>query len=148
MSIFINKIIVAGNLTADPEVQQTTTGVPVVRFFIAVRRKYVKDGETPVTDFHRCTLWHGQAEFFGKYARKGDLVYVEGELQNRSWTDKQGQKRYATEIIGDDVKIQSLRREGASADAGNVSETYVPPTYTAPPVPPFGEEYKDDDLPF
>ncbi len=139
MSMYINKIIIAGNLTADPEVQQTTAGAAVVRFFLAVRRKYVKDGETPVTDFHRCVLWRGQAEFFGKYARKGDLVCVEGELQNKTWTDKQGQKRYATEIIGDDVKLYSPRREGEDAAA---------PTYTAPPVPPFGEGGKDDDLPF
>lgn len=139
MSMYINKIIVLGNLTADPEVQQTAAGAPVVRFFVAVRRRYVKDGETPVTDFHRCTLWHGQAEFFGKYARKGDLVCVEGELQNRTWTDKQGQKRYAVEIIGDEVKLYSPRRDGEASEAS---------AYAASPIPPFGEGYKDDDLPF
>lgn len=142
MAFFINKTILAGNLTSDPELMQTTAGVPVLRFRLAVNRKYQKEGEGDGVDFHSCVAWRGKAEFLSKYACKGDLVYVEGELQNRSYTDKQGQKKYITEIIADDVKLMpKLKSDEAPTD-----RTFIPGT-TAVASPNF-EDAQDDDLPF
>lgn len=142
MALFINKIILAGNLTSDPELMQTTAGVPVLRFRLAVNRKYQKEGEGDGVDFHSCVAWRGKAEFLGKYARKGDLVYVEGELQNRAYTDKQGQKKYITEIIADDVKLMSKLK----SDEAPTDRTFIPGTTAV--APPNFEDAQDDDLPF
>lgn len=117
MAIFINKAVIAGNLTADPEIQQTMAGVPIMRFSVAVKRKYTTDGAESCVDFHRCVAWRQNAEFLGKYARKGDTVCVLGEIQNRGWTDKQGQKRNTVEIIADEVQLfSSVRSEDSIAD--------------------------------
>lgn len=99
-----NKVILIGNLTADPELKQSQSGISVCSFSIAVNRKYNKDGNNEV-DFITVVAWRSQAEFVCKYFKKGKPILVCGQLQTRSWTDKQGQKRYATEVVADEVSF-------------------------------------------
>ena len=93
-----NQVIIIGRLTADPELKQSKTGTNVCSFSLAVDRKFKKDGE-PSCDFFECVAWRERAEFVCKYFKKGNQILIQGELQNRSWTDKNGQKRTTTEII-------------------------------------------------
>lgn len=147
-----NKVILMGRLTADPELKQTQSGVAVTTFNIAVDRKY-SAGEEKQTDFISIKAWRQTAEFISKHFSKGSAILLVGELQNRSWTDQQGQKRYATEVVASEVNFceakrdsetNSLPRQQNTAPAQN-SGAYVPSAYTAPNF----EAVKDDsDLPF
>ena len=93
-----NKVILMGRLTATPELKQTGGGSSVTSFTIAVDRKYNK-GEEKQADFISIVAWRQTAEFICKYFDKGSAILIEGELQTRSWTDQQGNKRYATEVV-------------------------------------------------
>lgn len=97
-----NKVVLVGNLVADPELRKTQSGTSVCSFKIAVNRRFQKDGQTE-TDFIEIVTWKGTAEFVSKYFRKGKPILVCGQLQNRSWTDKDGQKRYTTEVVADEA---------------------------------------------
>ena len=140
-----NKVILGGRLTADVEVKQTPAGVPVAQFSIAVNRKYSKEGQQ--TDFFNCTAWRNTAEFIGKYFGKGSSICVVGSIQNRSWTDQNGQKRYATDIIVDEAQFVETKNNDQSAEPASTSN-YIPSAYTTPSVPDFAANAGDDDLPF
>ena len=99
-----NKCFLIGNLTADPELKQSGSGISVCSFDIAVNRKYNKDGNNAV-DFITIVAWRSQAEFVCKYFKKGKPILVCGQLQTRSWTDKQGNKRISTEVVADEVSF-------------------------------------------
>jgi single-strand DNA-binding protein len=138
----LNKIILCGRLTADPELKTTASGISVTSFDIAVNRK-VKGDEESKADFFRVVAWRNTAEFITRYFRKGSSICVTGSLQNRSWTDNDGVKHYATEVLVNEVFFVDSKSESqtAAAPAG-----YVPSAYTEPPMM---EEIKDDeDLPF
>ncbi len=144
-----NKVMIGGRLTADPENTQTTSGISVTRFSVAVNRRYSKDASQQQTDFFNVTAWRATGDFVSKYFKKGSSIFVVGTLQNRSWTDQNGQKRYATDIIADEVSFVDSRGESAS------SGQYVPESYNAEPAfsggadaPKFEEIKGDDDLPF
>ena len=109
----MNKVILVGNLTRDPELTETPSGVAVCRFSIAVSRDYASADGTRETDFFNITVWRGRAENCGKYLKKGNKVAVVGRLQNRSYDDKDGNKRYVTDIIADEVEFLTPR---ANAD--------------------------------
>jgi len=97
-----NRVILGGRLTADPELKTTPSGIPVCTFLIAVNRNYkVADGKT--ADFFNVTAWRQTAEFVTRYFRKGSGICVEGQLQTRNWVDNQGQKRFATDIMAEEV---------------------------------------------
>lgn len=130
-----NKTILIGNLTADPELKQTTSGVSVCRFSIGVARKLDKD----VSDFFNIVAWRASAEFVSKYFRKGNPILVLGSLQNRSY-EKNGQKMYVTEIIADEVTFVEKKN-----DDPYVSNA-VPSAPVAPPK--FEEVENDESLPF
>ena len=99
-----NKVILGGRLTADPELKKTQNGdISVCSFTIAVNRRFSRAGEQPQADFINCVAWRQQAELLAKYFRKGSSVCVVGSIQTRSWTDNQGAKRYATEVIVDEI---------------------------------------------
>jgi single-strand DNA-binding protein len=139
----VNKVILIGNLGADPELKYTPSGVPVVNFSLATSESWTdKSGERQErTEWHRIVLWRKLAEIAGQYLRKGSKLYVEGKLQTRSWDDQSGQKRYTTEVVVNDM--QMLDGRGESAGGGGEG---VPPT---PPEPPMGGDMGgDDDLPF
>lgn len=130
----LNKVILMGNMCADPELKQTQGGVSVCSFNIAVNRKYSKDGKAEV-DFITIVAWRQQAEFICKYFKKGQAIVIVGELQTRNWTDNQGNKRYATEVVADEVSFGGSK-EVQSAECRAQSEEikpYVPSAYTQYP---------------
>ena len=143
-----NKVILGGRLTQDPELRQSTSGIPVTTFSIAVNRRTSKNAEQQA-DFFNVTAWRAQAELVTKFFRKGSSIALSGTIQNRSWTDPNGQKRYATDIVAEEVSFVDSRSESSS------SGQYVPDSYNAEPsfsggaeAPKFEEIKGDDDLPF
>lgn len=155
-SLNLNKVILGGHLTADPELKQTNSGIPVISFSIAVNRRFQSksnDGGAPAqptVDFFNVTAWRNQAEFVSRYFRKGSAICVVGSIQNRSWTDQQGQKRYATDIVADEVMFVDSKNEGAGGAQQFPADSYAAPSYSTPPAqaPKFEEIKADDDLPF
>jgi single-strand DNA-binding protein len=144
-----NKVFLGGRLTSDPELKQTQSGVPVVSFSIAVNRRASRDGAQQ-TDFFNVTAWRATAEFVSKYFRKGSSICVVGTIQNRTWTDQQGQKRYATDIVADEVNFVDSRSEGSGDQGGYTPDAYSTPSFSSAPTsaPNFEEVASDDDLPF
>ncbi|OPZ93299.1 MAG: Single-stranded DNA-binding protein ssb [Firmicutes bacterium ADurb.Bin419] len=110
----MNKIILMGRLTADPEMRHTTTGKSVCSFRLAVKRKFVRQGEQEDTDFFPVTAWEKTGEFCNNYFRKGQQVAVVGRVQNRSWTDDQGNKRIITEVIAEEAHFAESKRDNYS----------------------------------
>lgn len=110
----INKVILIGNLGRDPELRYTQTGTPVCQLNLATTRSYTNKNNERVeeTEWHRVTVWSKQAEFCNQYLSKGRQVYVEGRLQTRSYEDKDGIKRYSTDVIADTVQFLGSRGEG------------------------------------
>jgi single-strand DNA-binding protein len=139
-----NKVILIGNLAANPELKQSTSGVSVCSFNIAVNRKYNKDGNNEV-DFITIVAWRQQAEFVCKYFKKGQAILICGQIQTRNWTDKQNNKRVAVEVIADEVSF--VGNKESSAEAKN--EPYVPTPYFTQNSQNFEEiDSGDEDLPF
>ncbi len=108
----LNKVILIGNLSADPELRQTQSGKDVCNFSIGVNRPFAPEGQVDV-DFFNIVTWQQSAQFVAKYFKKGDPIYVFGTLQNRSWTDNEGQKHYTTEVIADEVSFVRSRNTGS-----------------------------------
>ena len=138
-----NKVILIGHLTADPELKQTQSGISVVSFSIGVNRKTAKDAE-PKTDFINITAWRQTAEFVARYFKKGKPILVCGSLQCRSYTDSQGNKRYATEVVADEASFVESR-QASDERAVQPDSTYVPDAYTQPK---FEDVSEQDGLPF
>ncbi len=139
----VNTVVLIGRLTKDPEVRYTATNNTMVSSFtLAVNRKFVKQGEQRQADFIPIVVWGKSAEFSSKYFKKGMQVSVVGRIQTRSWDDQNGQKRYTTEVIADELGFAEGKRE----DGGNVSETFG----SIADVEPTNEfsTITDDDLPF
>ena len=147
-----NRVMLGGRLTADPELKQTQSGIPVASFSIAVNRRFgSKDANQPQADFFNVTAWRAQAEFVSRYFKKGSSIFVVGTIQNRSWTDQQGVKRYATDIIADEVQFVDSRAEGSNgaSQGGYTPDAYTPSYSSAAGMAPKFEDIKtDDDLPF
>ena len=146
-----NKVILIGNLTADPELKQTAQGTSVCSFTLAINRRFSRNADQgqPTADFINVVAWRERAEFVAKYFKKGRPLLVCGQLQSRSWTDAQGNKRYATEVVADEITFVENKN---SASAGDASVTYAPDAYGASTasvgsVPDF-EEVDDNSLPF
>lgn len=152
-----NKVILMGRLTAAPELKQTQGGSSVTSFSIAVDRKYTK-GEEKQADFPNIIAWRQTAEFICKYFDKGSAILIEGELQTRTWTDQQGNKRYATEVIAREASFCESKKtsegnntphsQNASQSKSEASAGYMPDAYkSSSPAVEF-ESVMDDDLPF
>ena len=138
-----NKIILMGNLTADPELRQTPSGVSVCKFSLAVARKW-GEGDNRVTDFFDVVTWRKTAEFVARYFKKGQAMLVCGELQNESFTDKQGNKRTVSKIVADEVSFTGNKtEEKPKSDA-----VYTPTPYAQNAADGFEEVSADADLPF
>lgn len=129
----VNKVILLGNVGADPEVRALESGAKVARVRLATSEKYTdKDGKkVEQTEWHTITLWRGLADVVDKYVHKGSQVYIAGKLKTREW-EQNGEKRYATEIVADELKLLGRANEAPQA---------VAPVAEAP-VAPMG------DLPF
>ena len=106
----VNKIILVGNLAADPEVRQTQKGTTVATFPVATSRDFTSNGELKkVTDFHRVVAWGKLGETCGRYLEKGKAVYIEGMVLNRAY-EKDGERKYVTEIRADEVNMLSFKK--------------------------------------
>lgn len=141
----LNHITIMGRLTRDPELRRTGSGVAVASFTVAVDRDFGgKDGGEKETDFIDCVAWRQTGEFVSKYFTKGRMAVVSGRLQIRPWTDKDGNKRRAAEVIVDSAYFGDSKRD---SDTGN--STYSAPTYAAPAANNFAVIEDDDaQLPF
>jgi len=124
----VNKVILIGNLGADPELRYTANGTAVATLSLATSRKWKdKDGNmNDETEWHRVVVWAASAEFCGNYLSKGSKIYVEGRLQTRKWQDQSGNDKYTTEIIANNVQNLTPR----SSEGGNGGG------YSEPPLPP------------
>ena len=140
----MNKLFLIGNLTRDPELRETPSGVPMCRFAIAVQRPYSsQDGERQ-TDFFDCVAWRGLAETIARYTKKGKKVAVSGSVQIRNYEDNQGQRRTAVDIIVQDCEFLSPRDSGDSFD-----DAPEMPRQSAPKRKPTLQAMDDDsDIPF
>ena len=134
----MNKVILIGNLTRDPELTETPNGTAVCRFSIAVSRDYAGADGNRETDFFNITVWRGRAENCGKYLKKGNKVAVVGSLQTRSYEDKDGIKRNVTDIVASDVEF--LTPKSSQSDDEEVS--------TVSTKRPQLEAIDDNQLPF
>ena len=126
MSLNLNKVILAGRLTKDSELRTTPSGTPVTQFDIAVNRRGTKDGQQPQTDFITVVAWRQTAEFITRYFKKGNAICVVGSIQTRSYTDKNNQKRTATEVVADEAYFAESKAEANpqyTPTAGNASQT-------------------------
>lgn len=113
----LNKAILMGRLTRDPELRRTANNISVISFTIAVERDYAPQGEQRVTDFIDIVAWRKTAEFISRYFTKGMLVAVSGSLQSRKWEDKEGNKRVSYEVVADDVYFAESKRSSNSSDS-------------------------------
>ena len=153
-SLNLNKVVLCGRLTADPELKQTQSGIGVTTFTLAVNRRFqsrsADQQQAQQADFITVVAWRQTAEFISKYFKKGSALCVTGSLQSRSWQDPQGNRRYATEVVVDEAMFVDSKNEGGAG------QTYTPDAYSTPsfssPVgagaPSFEELKADDDLPF
>jgi len=140
----INKVILIGNLGADPEIRYTQSGTPVVNFRIATTERWKgQDGQQQEqTEWHNIVAWRRLAEICSEYLAKGSKVYIEGKLQTRKWQDQNGNDRYTTEIVAKDMQMLSPRGASSGSDSyGGGSGDYQ----DFPPEPPAGT---GDDVPF
>ena len=150
-----NKVILMGNMTADPELRQTTSGLSVCSFSIAVNRRFSKSEQNQQSvDFINIVAWRQQAEFVSRYFKKGNPILVCGQLQTRTWTDNQGQKRYATDVVADEVSFVGPAGQNSAGDEERpAGQTYTPAAYGAPSFnntqnTNFEEIPGDESLPF
>jgi single-strand DNA-binding protein len=148
----VNRVILIGNLGKDPEVRSLEGGVKVANFSLATTETYKgKNGEkVDQTEWHNIVLWRGLAEVAETYLKKGNTIFIEGKIRTRDWTDKDGNKRYTTEIVADNMVMLGGRRDQQSGGEYNNGpqkpEKQSPQETNEPPVD-LGAE-TGDDLPF
>ena len=131
----INKAILMGRLTRDPELRHTGSGTPVCSFSVAIDNGY---GDNRSTDFINCVAWNKTAEFVDKYFTKGRMIIVIGRIQTRTWEDRDGKKNYVTEVVASEVAFGESKKDAGGGSAGNApadSNDFTPID-------------SDDDLPF
>lgn len=147
----LNKIVIMGRLAKDPELRRTQSGVSVTSFRIACDRDFKSQSGEKETDWIDVVAWRSTAEFVSKYFTKGRMAIVEGRLQTRDWTDKEGNKRVATEVVADNVYFGDSKRDGVPAGDSYASAAPVGGGYAAPVGggDRFAEiDEEDGDLPF
>lgn len=144
-----NKVILGGRLTQEPELKTTSSGVQYVNFSIAVNRGYTKGEEQQQTaDFINIIAWRQRAEFVSRYFRKGSSICIVGSIQSRSWTDNQGNKRYATDVVVDEINFVDSKGEVSSATTSFASDAYTAPSFATENAPKFEDVSDDEELPF
>ena len=140
----LNCIVLMGRFTADPELKHTPNNTAVTEFRLAVDRSYIKSGQERQTDFIDIVAWRSNAEFICKHFKKGQLAVVQGSLQIRSYTDKDGIKRRAAEVLADSIYFAGSKKE---TETNKVSQPDDLPENISPKSSNF-LEMLDDDLPF
>ena len=138
----INKVILVGNLGRDPEVRTLENGAKVANFTLATSESYKnREGQrVTTTEWHNIVLWRGLADIAERYLSKGNQVYIEGKIRTRSWDDKDGIKRYTTEILGDNLTMLGGRRD--------MEESEPSPPAAQETAPESNVSDEKDDLPF
>ena len=150
----LNHITIMGRLTRDPELRRTGSGIAVASFTVAVDRDYSgKDSGEKETDFIDCVAWRQTGEFVSKYFTKGRMIVVDGRLQIRGWTDKDGNKRRTAEVVADNCYFGDSKKESSDCDSygGNYGQGnggYNAPGYPAPDSNFAHIEEEDAQLPF
>ena len=119
----MNKAILVGRLTKDPEMRTTSSGIAVTSFTVAVNRNYSDQSGERQTDFINCVAWRQQAEFIGRYFRKGRMIAVEGELRTRTYDDKNGTKHYTTDVYVDGVSFTGERASDSVQNSSTLNYT-------------------------
>ena len=139
----VNRVMLIGNLGKDPDVQYLEGNIGVAKFSLATTETYKDRGGKLVsqTEWHTVVLWRGLAELAQKYLHKGSLVYIEGRLRTRSWEDKEGNKKFATEVVGDNLIMLDKRGDGHGVHGGHDMEGM-----SNADIPPVNES--SEDLPF
>jgi single-strand DNA-binding protein len=150
--MYINKVIIYGNLTRDPEMKALPSGIQVTNFSLATNRVFKdKNGaKQENVDFHNIVVFGRQAETVNQYLRKGSGAYVEGRMQTRSWDGPDGQKRYRTEVIADRIQF-GPKNGGASGAPSGAAAPSAPAQQSAPPVDTIDyptEDISPEDIPF
>ncbi|MBQ7876059.1 MAG: single-stranded DNA-binding protein [Clostridia bacterium] len=146
----LNKVILIGRFTRDPELRSTPQGTSTCSFSLAVDRNYQSAGGERQTDFINCVAWRQTAEFISKYFQKGNLICVEGSIQTRSWKDNDGNNRYATDVVVDRTYFVESKKSAQSSSYSSGMDA-APVFNDSPfgnlpdPISPLGT---DDDLPF
>src|ERR1700745_3489022 len=145
----VNRVMLIGNLGKDPDVQHLEGNIAVAKFPLATTETY-KDRAGKLisqTEWHTVVLWRGLAELAQKYLHKGSLIYVEGRLRTRSWDDREGNKKLATEIVGDNLIMLDKRTEGGAYHPPTSTGSESHESYPGPDTPHLGEE-PAEGLPF
>lgn len=139
----MNKVMLLGRLTRDPEIRYSANQVAVTRFSVAVNRRFVKPGEERQADFFNCVCFRSTAEFVSKYFVKGQQLALVGTLQSRKWDDENGKSHTAIEVVAEEVYFADSKRErdGASQSSGFENSG----GYTAPTAPAHAPDFSDDD---
>lgn len=151
----LNKALLQGRFTADPELRHTASNIPVTTFTLAVNRDFKKEGQ-PDADFINCVAWRSTAEFVCKHFQKGRQAVVDGSIQTRSYTDKDGNKRTAFEVVVDNIYFADSKKEDRPAPTLPQTQSYAYPKNFEPQQQGFSQDqYKPtwedvdmDDLPF
>lgn len=121
----MNKVILMGRLTRDPELRQTPSGVSVARFSIAVNRRFAGKDAQQTADFINCVAWRQTGEFVCRYFQKGSMIAVVGSLQSRSWDDKDGKRQYSTEVVAEEAYFTGSKTETGTQGNGNYGGGYA-----------------------
>jgi single-strand DNA-binding protein len=142
----VNKVILVGNVGRDPEVRHLDKDVAVANFPLATSETYsAKSGEkVTTTEWHNIVIWRGLAKVVEQYVKKGDRLYLEGRIRTRSWDDKDGNKRYTTEIYADNMEMLGGARSQTAASENNVVPANAAPIVSEPDF----TKPEEDDLPF
>lgn len=146
----MNLAILMGRLTDTPELRKTNSGLSVTSFSIAINRRFKQDGEQQ-TDFINCVAWRQTAEFIANYFTKGSMIAVEGSIQTRKYTDRDGNNRTATEVVVNQAHFTGSKRDADGAGSSynrNEMPREVTPSYSNAVSGDFSEIADDDDLPF
>lgn len=143
----VNKVILVGHVGKDPEIRHLDSGVAVANFSLATSESYVaKNGDkVTTTEWHNIVLWRGLAEVAEKYVTKGKQLYIEGRIRTRTYDDKDGNKRYITEIYGDVMQMLGTKGDSQNQNSNGGSSQKEPTAFQSPDVIDQGG---DDDLPF
>lgn len=147
----INKVILVGNLGADPEKRETPNGVSVTNLRVATSEQWTdkNSGEKREnTEWHRVVLFGRVAEVAAQYLSKGSQVYLEGKIQTRKWQDQEGNDRYSTEIVANDLQLLGGRSESAGGGQNAGRQSGAPAPQNKPETAPAGPGFDDDDVPF
>lgn len=146
----LNKVMLIGHLGSDPELRFTPGGAPVANFNLATNERWTdKNGQSQEkTEWHKIVVWGKTAENVGKYLKKGRQVFIEGRLQTRDWEDKDGNKRYTTEVRADTVQFLSGGNSEGGGGGGGGRRDYGSSNNEPGPEASFDQSFKDDDIPF